>query len=526
MTRLLLALGLIAALAAQDPAPTPDPAPAAPEATVPAPDPAEAASVSQFGITWTFSKPHRVGRFVTGDWWVVGPVEVVRIDPACVVPQKGRVMNGSMLNPTVTSSTGFDSHSSGRYKPELNVALGLGPDKPLQLAPGSSLLSSIANPKAKPGSHDKPLHTIAILTVLDAVPPPDAFRPPYVAGDKTVRHTFAKLDLKKLLRLKVVGEPPAWAKVNAMVERPFVDFAPNWTRYHNETEKHGPLYGRDVSRDVGVVAVMLLADFPVEDKRAALIGMVQRGIDLYGIFTYWRENRQNKVPFPWRSDGGHSSGRKWPIMFAGALLGEPDMQRVASLFPGGVSQFQEDAQTIHVSDRHIALTNSPAWKPPYGGKRGKQPYGKEMLGMPEWVGNVQPEESNAHWMGHPYRRRTNGAPWHGMALACVAMGMQKDWGHDAFFDYLVRYTAIMSGKPDPFAALCGYKPVDGSDPKDSFGGKALTLDPWFFAMWQEHWWSFYTLPKERPKPAEQAPAAPASEDDAKPGETEREPEPE
>ena len=38
-------------------------------------------SVSQYGITWTFDQPARVGRFVNGDWYVVGPVTVKAIDP-------------------------------------------------------------------------------------------------------------------------------------------------------------------------------------------------------------------------------------------------------------------------------------------------------------------------------------------------------------------------------------------------------------------------------------------------------------
>ncbi|SPE56396.1 exported hypothetical protein [Verrucomicrobia bacterium] len=39
-------------------------------------------SVSEYGITWTFEKPARVGQFINGDWYVVGPVTVVKIDPA------------------------------------------------------------------------------------------------------------------------------------------------------------------------------------------------------------------------------------------------------------------------------------------------------------------------------------------------------------------------------------------------------------------------------------------------------------
>ena len=62
------------------------------EAAKPSPDVqrAEASlkgSVTQWGITWTFAGPARAGRFVTGDWWVVGPVMVTSIDPA---PGPGR----------------------------------------------------------------------------------------------------------------------------------------------------------------------------------------------------------------------------------------------------------------------------------------------------------------------------------------------------------------------------------------------------------------------------------------------------
>src|ERR1017187_9899434 len=38
-------------------------------------------SVSQWGITWTFDKPAHVGQFVNGDFYVVGAVTVVKIDP-------------------------------------------------------------------------------------------------------------------------------------------------------------------------------------------------------------------------------------------------------------------------------------------------------------------------------------------------------------------------------------------------------------------------------------------------------------
>jgi hypothetical protein len=37
--------------------------------------------ISQYGITWTFDKPVQCGQFITGDWWVIGPVKIIRITP-------------------------------------------------------------------------------------------------------------------------------------------------------------------------------------------------------------------------------------------------------------------------------------------------------------------------------------------------------------------------------------------------------------------------------------------------------------
>ena len=39
------------------------------------------ASLSQYGMTWTFDKPARVGQFLNGDFYVVGPVTITEITP-------------------------------------------------------------------------------------------------------------------------------------------------------------------------------------------------------------------------------------------------------------------------------------------------------------------------------------------------------------------------------------------------------------------------------------------------------------
>ena len=84
----ILALGLSAAavtglatpcLGQEKPAAiyTRDNAPAAPKVE----DLPLKSSLSQYGMTWTFDKPARVGQFVNGDFYVVGPVTITEITP-------------------------------------------------------------------------------------------------------------------------------------------------------------------------------------------------------------------------------------------------------------------------------------------------------------------------------------------------------------------------------------------------------------------------------------------------------------
>ena len=75
--------------------------------TVP-PPPGTASSITKDGITWTFSKPVPVGQFVTGDYYVVGPVTITAIDPP--PNTSSPYENGSVVNlPTANGKSGFDS---------------------------------------------------------------------------------------------------------------------------------------------------------------------------------------------------------------------------------------------------------------------------------------------------------------------------------------------------------------------------------------------------------------------------------
>ena len=92
-------------------------------------------TVSQFGITWTFDKPVRIGRFVNGDYYIVGSATVTNIDPKPLygkeVPEsevdgnererrpEQRVRNGFMLNPPAAMKVAYDSGVRNWFDPGL-----------------------------------------------------------------------------------------------------------------------------------------------------------------------------------------------------------------------------------------------------------------------------------------------------------------------------------------------------------------------------------------------------------------------
>ena len=76
----------------------------------PAPSPpGNTRQISQFGITWTFSQDVVYGRFANGDYRVVGPLTITRIDPASI-ETGGLTINGAMINPSPRNGSvqGYD----------------------------------------------------------------------------------------------------------------------------------------------------------------------------------------------------------------------------------------------------------------------------------------------------------------------------------------------------------------------------------------------------------------------------------
>ncbi|MEA3226069.1 MAG: hypothetical protein U9Q07_08970 [Planctomycetota bacterium] len=245
--------------------------------------------ISQFGITWLFDKDYTVGQFANGDYWIVGNpnVTVVSISPPSV-ELNGRTRNGSAVNPSPRTGVaqGYDSTmygqhvKPGNYDASLNVARPNGRDlsrsNPLVLQRHSSLVSTISF-KA-PGLRPQ-METAAILTILPTPAPEGSFRPPYCDGDKTIRFNKDQLDYSLLANLKPVPDRPSLTSVERYFKRPWIDHVPNWRSGYIHPKENMPLYGREMTTEVGIGALMLHLNFTNQRKETLLIRFVQLGID-------------------------------------------------------------------------------------------------------------------------------------------------------------------------------------------------------------------------------------------------------
>ena len=368
---------------------------------------------------------------------MVGPVEVVSIEPGGQSLER-RDFHGSMLNPSPRAGVrqGYDSAmydkyaSSGSYDPELNVALGVSAESPLLLEPHSSVVSSLS--LREPGARPQ-LRTAAILTVLAEPAPIGSFRPPYCGADKTPRFTIEDLDRSLLESLEPVVGTPHLREVEGWFERPWIDHVPGWTGRYIHPRDNMPDYGREIADQVGIAALMLHMDFPLADKEQLLIRFVQLGIDLNGIV-------QDGGVRVWPPAGGHHSGRKWPILFAGLMLGDPEMSAIG--FDERVL-FGEDGQTFFVEESSPGVIN--------GGHGG---YREADLGKADWgqFHATDPDKDNRRWGqgADPYRTCCTANVWYGQLLAARIMGAQGLWNHDALFAYQdVYYERVTAARMEP-----------------------------------------------------------------------------
>jgi hypothetical protein len=409
-------------------------------------------TITKDGITWTFSKPARVGQFVNGDYYVVGPTVIEAIYPP---PNKGR--NGSVLNlPPTNNKSGFDSRVSyNRYDPDLRVS------PPIHMKPGDSLISTISVDKVGTRGrilrqNDKtvsPVRTASILTCLEGPVPPDAFRPSYC---DTSNKIYLSRNLKRalLLNLKKVSQTPRLLDFERYFRRPWIDTLQFGFDFPIE---YMPDYGRELTRLVSMAALLLMLDYPAEEKEPLLIYFINYGIDLYGAVRAGHPG--------WRAHGGHGNGRKLPILFAGILLEDSKMQNPKA-------KFSEDMQTMYGKGwtGAIALYAGHVGKYGFPNKSGWGAY--EHLHPKDWPSTI----------GESYRRCCTSVAWVGEALAARLIGAENVWNHPAFFDYVERWMA-----EDDSEFLDIIEKSSGKSFHAKWARQGQAWDHFVENMWEAYW---------------------------------------
>jgi hypothetical protein len=200
-----------------------------------------------------------------------------------------------------------------------------------------------------------------------------------------------------------------------------------------------PNYGRDLAKilaQAGLLANVDVSQLPNSPgKQLLVIRLVQFGIDCTGIAD---------VGGGWPENGGHGLGRKFPILFAGALLDDQHMLNAGRW----KTRFHDDEQTFYVTQDSVDITHSANWNPDSRAKD-KEPYEAKDIGLPEWGirHTLKPVHDNRGWRT-PYRS-INGAVIPGFALAASVMQLRDKWNHEPYFDYAARYMRTIRERDEP-----------------------------------------------------------------------------
>jgi len=442
--------------------------------------------VSQYGITWTFAAPARVGRFINGDWYVVGSTTVQAIEPQPLHggeipaeeldardrerPAAQRVRNGFMRNPPAAMRVAYDSGVRNWFDPALIQKL------PVALQPGDALVATISMPKGlvlqaqlrnqiERGEDDSsPIRNAAVLTCVAAPPPADAFRPGFC--DRTQRIYLAR-DLRRD-RLPIAARTPGTPRVELYVrftQRPWVG-----TGFFGfeEPVENMPQYGLEYGRVVGLAALLLCTDLKPAEKEPLLVNLVQVGIDLGSMIRAGHPG--------WTGWGGHGSGRKLPIVFAGLLLEDDELALISTAFPR--VSFGEDEQTAYGNGwtgAKVVFAGHSGIDAATGQGRSRDhgwgPY--EHLPPTAWGEGQNTSES--------YRRCCTSVGWVAQVLALRLLGAEAVWNHDAFFDYVDRWMY-----EDDQTFVRTIREATGRDHDKSWARQGQAWEPFVNEMWARH----------------------------------------
>lgn len=392
-----------------------------------------ATSISQHGITWTFSSSRPCGNYVNGDYWVLGPVTVTTISNP-----NGSGRDGSMINPIPGDAHGYDERVAW-YSSALDVSRSL----PVALNAGQSLVSTLSRDPtlAVTSTTARPaILSAAVLTIVSANQSSDKFRPPFTGVAKPV-YSANSLQRNLLPTLAPVANTPTLSAMEGIFPgMAIIDHKMEWMgEYLHPYQSMPHYYGGSMSVTYGDGLLRLMLNDPLANKETLLIRLVQIGID------HWGEVNAGAA---WGAISGTMGvGRKLPIMFAGLMLNESSMKNIATI-ADTAWVFQEDGETFYLTQEsvdaaraHYGVTDSNNVNPTY--------YDNLPMGTAVWgerhVSWAADGLNIYSWKQDPGKIAYDGITYgstEGEALAARRLGLMSAWNHQAFFDWQDRFHQI------------------------------------------------------------------------------------
>lgn len=435
-----------------------------------------ATDITQRGITISFSADLTVGQYVTGDYYVVAPsgLQATSYSPAPGVignPGYERQGNGAMINPVPAQVQGYDA--GGFYDASLNVSLSL----PIALEVGDSFLVCTSAGDVPSDDNSSMIDDLIILTVVDSAPAALSFRPPYVGTSKPV-YSADSMNYTNIASLTFTAATPTMGSVEGLFVGPWVDHVQGWVGsvFHPNNNMPGAQYGLNFASRVGMAAAMLNTEYTTAQKQNLIYYYVQLGIDLYHIALNGNG---------WPSDGGHSSGRLFPILFAGELLNNSSMTGVVDGLP--TTYFGEHDNCFIVTqtdvDRQHTTDYTGATRPGYSYPLASVDYVTSDIGLPEWGINhrVIPTSDSRDW-NTAYRTCCTARAWSGYLMALNVMGMRQYWNHEPSLLYHDRYMDVMN------ASTYGVSYTTPNLPASADSSRYVNA--WCAEMWDAYRWLY------------------------------------
>lgn len=344
------------------------------------------------GLTLVAAVPARATRSGEGNWVedrefneIAADINITVVNP----PVGDYYENVGAANPRLAferAAFGWDSRGAIRYGTGRRYDPELGWDglTPVELVPGDIVTTpksfvSMAHPDG--GAHETVLEAVAVLTVLAAAPPADAFRPGVIrsgarrADPEFIQYSdiITEIDdfLIDLPATNLFGEPVDFdtagipdefsaARLTSLMPGPAImNIGFNDSQgTHGYLNNSGATYSADISRLMGDLAVGALAGWLTpQQRRTCRIRFLQRAIDAYEAL---------KAGLCLSHDGGMMTAYGLRLALAGRMLDHPGMQEMDTTVHGLPSWYflSDYAQVFYLGDPFAPGLDGPSLDSP------------------------------------------------------------------------------------------------------------------------------------------------------------------